>query len=232
MNAAALRADPAGYTPCYCEENVANVARALLSSGSGSYDELLVAFISNPAKACPIWHQRASATAAGEPVVWDYHVVLLGRRREGARYDVLDLDSSLPFPAPAREYCAAAFRPHEPLRPAYRQRFRVLPAAEYLRVFASDRRHMRRGDGGGWAAPPPAYPPLRGPDAGCDWNLGAFWDVSGGDVGRAVGGGGGGGGSADHDGDAGAAVPFVAPGDVLSLSQFMQRYCTGNGDKG
>jgi protein N-terminal glutamine amidohydrolase len=229
MDAAALRADPAVYTACYCEENVANLARALLSGGGNGadYEELLVAFVSNAGKACPIWHQRTSAAAADadEPVVWDYHVVLLGRRKaatsaagvtSSSSYEVLDLDSRLPFPAPARDYVAAAFRPHEPLRAAYRQRFRVVPAAAYLRQFASDRRHMRRpgGDavGGAWSAPPPAYPPLRGPDAGRDWNLGAFWDVSEQGI--------------RGDGEA----PLAAPGEVLTLPQFMQRYCGGGDD--
>jgi hypothetical protein len=41
--------------------------------------------------------------------------------------------------------------------------FRVIPAMEYLRNFASDRSHMRRKDNQGmdeWLAPPPPYAPI------------------------------------------------------------------------
>ncbi|KAI4468031.1 hypothetical protein MML48_2g00017655 [Holotrichia oblita] len=37
--------------------------------------------------------------------------------------------------------------------------FRVIPAAEFLKEFASDRRHMKRPDGS-WIKPPPNYPPI------------------------------------------------------------------------
>jgi hypothetical protein len=192
-DAAALRADPLVYTPSYCEENVANLARRLHqtasplpppaetgSSSSSPQPSAVVAFVSNDSKRCPVWHQRA-ANEDGAPVVWDYHVVLLIRRGEG-RWVVMDLDSTLPFPCPLRDYAVHSFRPHHPAMAgdggaAFHQRFRVLPSELYLRVFASDRRHMRT-DAGGWLAPPPLYPPPRGPDAGdAKWNLGALWDV-------------------------------------------------------
>lgn len=37
--------------------------------------------------------------------------------------------------------------------------FRVIPASEFLKDFASDRRHMKRPDGT-WIKPPPNYPPI------------------------------------------------------------------------
>lgn len=42
-----------------------------------------------------------------------------------------------------------------------RSLFRVVPAPAYLANFASDRRHMRRGDR--WLAPPPPQAPIRTP---------------------------------------------------------------------
>lgn len=38
--------------------------------------------------------------------------------------------------------------------------FRVIPAAQYLKTFASDRLHMLTPDGR-WKAPPPLYPPIK-----------------------------------------------------------------------
>ena len=39
--------------------------------------------------------------------------------------------------------------------------FRVIPAQEYLDVFASDRSHMLKADKVTYNAPPPSYPPIR-----------------------------------------------------------------------
>ena len=38
--------------------------------------------------------------------------------------------------------------------------FRVIPAQEYLDVFASDRSHMLKADKVTYNAPPPLYPPI------------------------------------------------------------------------
>jgi hypothetical protein len=38
--------------------------------------------------------------------------------------------------------------------------FRVIPAQEYLDVFASDRSHMLKEDKITYNAPPPSYPPI------------------------------------------------------------------------
>lgn len=48
----------------------------------------------------------------------------------------------------------------------FRPKFRVVPANEYLRWFASDRSHMRREDGGGgWSSPPPNWEVIVGEKA-------------------------------------------------------------------
>lgn len=39
--------------------------------------------------------------------------------------------------------------------------FRVIPAQEYLDVFASDRSHMLKEDKITYNSPPPSYPPIR-----------------------------------------------------------------------
>jgi len=125
------------YQAFYCEENVWHLAGAL-----GGWAVVL----SHPSRQTPIWGQRAAEP--GEPVLWDYHVVLV------AEGEVWDLDTRLAFPAPLDTYFDAAFRLPE------RVRARVLPAAEYRAGFWSDRGHMRRG--GEWLAPPPPWPPILG----------------------------------------------------------------------
>ena len=179
------------YTSCYCEENVYKLAEKLatLDSVNDSY----AVFISNEQKICPIWCQRA-AKAPNEPVCWDYHVIFVGKisrmefehisnRAMGSMDDsptwrIWDLDSTLPFPCKAADYFENAFRPDNEMREALRQNFRVVPTDVFLRTFASDRRHMRNATTGAWNASPPTYPPIRGVEAECGWNLDRFWDMA------------------------------------------------------
>jgi hypothetical protein len=60
---------------------------------------------------------------------------------------------------------------------ALRRRFRVVAADVFLRVFSSDRSHMRAPADGSWLAPPPPYPPIRAPGQP-PTNLASFLDVS------------------------------------------------------
>jgi len=154
-----LRADPACYAACYCEENVLQLAQhplaqPLLSQAQAQGRTLYACLVTSPSQRVAVLRQRAGQGAGGL-VVWDYHVLLLS----GAL--ALDLDTTLPFPAPAAEYLAAAF----PLLPAGAEglapRFRLLPLPDYAAHLASDRRHMAR-QGGGHAAPLPQWAPPRG----------------------------------------------------------------------
>lgn len=134
------------YWPYYCEENVWH----LCATVGGQYG--LVAFVSNAARRVAMWGQRAAAHP-GEPVLWDYHVVLLARGRDDWR--VWDLDSTLGLDIPLAAWLSASFeagRVPDPLRP----RFRLVPADAFRRRFSSDRRHMR-GPGGAFAQPPPPW---------------------------------------------------------------------------
>lgn len=140
------------YQPCYCEENVWHLAAAPELAAL----ERHVVFISNPARRCAVWAQR-SAPAPGEPVLWDYHVILLARAAGEAW--VYDLDTVLPFPERLEAYLEGAFPMQGTLPEALEPRFRVVEAERFREVFASDRSHMRRA-GGGWSAPPPPWPRL------------------------------------------------------------------------
>jgi hypothetical protein len=144
---------PEYYVAQYCEENVWHLCR----DGRARADDAHVAFISNRRRSCALWAQRA-ATDARAPVVWDYHVILFGRR--DGRWLAWDLDSRLPCPADAVAYLRATFPADADVPAPLRPRFRLVPRATFLAAFASDRSHMRLA-GGGWLAPPPSAPPVR-----------------------------------------------------------------------
>lgn len=170
--------DGAVYTPCYCEENVWNLLSGQDESELPSWNAV---FVSNARRTVALWAQRAGDEAGGGVIVWDYHVFAVRDAGDGA-VEVHDLDTTVePFPAPARLYAARALLPAPP---RFERRYRVVPGEEFLRTFASDRSHMRTGDG--WSAPPPPYPPIRTADESN--NLGRFIDtVSPGGPGRAMG---------------------------------------------
>ncbi|TSK31442.1 Protein N-terminal glutamine amidohydrolase [Bagarius yarrelli] len=117
-------------------------------------DQVYVVFISNENKTIPIWRQKSSR--GNEPVIWDYHVVLLHMNPQGQSF-VYDLDTALPFPCLFDVYSREAFRSDDLLKPEFRRKMRVIPAATYLKKFASDRSHMKNPNGT-WRMPPPPYP--------------------------------------------------------------------------
>jgi hypothetical protein len=186
-----LLTDAAAYAACYCEENVLRLAQhplaqPLLPPSEPAY----VCLISNARQRVAVRCQRAGAGRPHGAVLWDYHAVLLTRRH------VLDLDSALPFPTPTAQYLAASFAAQDAaagLGPC----FRLLPLALYRARFASDRRHMARGDDGSFAAPPPPWACLRGAQAAGPHTLGELLRM---EAAAAGGGGGGGGGGGEGDG--------------------------------
>jgi protein N-terminal glutamine amidohydrolase len=160
-----LPSDPSHrYQPFYCEENVFHLA----AEPSLARRPREVVFISNAARSCPVWHQRA-APRDGWPILWDYHVVLL----VATPWEVWDLDTTLGMPAPAQHYLRESFRAGVPDELA--PRFRVVDAGAFVSTFASDRSHMR-GAGGHYKEPPPPWPPLGAP--GAEPNLARFVDVT------------------------------------------------------
>lgn len=166
IGARAIARGDLDYAAFYCEENVWRLAGDPRLAGS----ERWVIFISNRDRAFPIWSQR-SAPAPNEPAVWDYHVVLAVRSTSGVV--IYDLDSRLELAAPARAYFAASFPFHDRLSAKLAPRFRLIEAARFREVFASDRSHMRQGSR--WKAPPPPWPAIRTPAE--TMNLMRFIDV-------------------------------------------------------
>lgn len=133
----------------YCEENVHRLLARAELDGRPAWALVM----SNADRALPMLRQLAGQPPDGF-VLWDYHVVaLVADRRSGAR--VLDLDTTLGFPAPLRAWLKASFPARTTARLA--PRFRLMPAADYLESLVSDRSHMRNADGS-WKAPPPPWP--------------------------------------------------------------------------
>lgn len=135
------------YAPYYCEENVWWLAQEPRFAGLRS--EAVI--VSNDQRSVAVSCQRASV--AGEPVVWDYHVVLAVHGAQGV--EVWDLDCTRGAPLAASAWIDASFDERAPFR--FAPRFRLVAKDSFVATFASDRRHMRRPDGS-WQAPPPPWP--------------------------------------------------------------------------
>ena len=145
------------YTPYYCEENIWRLCRRALDAGIEA-DALI---ISNPARQCLLWHQRA-AEDPRYPVCWDYHVVMIAHATAATPAQVWDLDTTLGAPIPFALWWRGTFPFTERLDPEHHPWFRVFCAADYLATLSSDRQHMRRD--GAWLATPPPWPLIH-PDA-------------------------------------------------------------------
>ncbi|KAL0094221.1 N-terminal glutamine amidase-domain-containing protein [Phycomyces blakesleeanus] len=145
------------YTRCYCEENIYMLCKLISEKDEPSLEFCNVVFISNPNKTIPVWSQTACVDAY--PVVWDYHVILY--YYDNVRSVVYDFDSILPFPCASEEYVKKSFYPNLVIPDMFKRYFRLIPAVDYLRGFASDRSHMLKD--GLYHAPPPTYPAIKTP---------------------------------------------------------------------
>lgn len=155
------------YQPYYCEENAYHLCtdpqRPELRGRSPA-----ALFIRGLGDHCVMWQQ--GAVAPGEPVFWDYHVVVLAQ----GPWQIWDLDTRLGCPVPATTYLRRSFRPELTLPPELTPRFRLVDAAELARTFASDRSHMRDPDGR-FSQPPPPWPAI---GAGKPSTLARFLDLN------------------------------------------------------
>lgn len=162
----------APFQPYYCEENAWHAAKQAVEAGERG--PIHVVFLSNAARSCAVWAQRASPRP-GEPIVWDYHVVL----RVGG--EIRDPDCRAGARLPAAVWLAASFPHGWTIFARYLPMFRCISADRFLESFASDRRHMRRANGR-YLQPPPAWPPIVAPD-GRAHTLPAFLDFESNEVG-------------------------------------------------
>lgn len=174
---ASLTRDIVPYASHYCEENVYKLIEQMYATlESQILDEISIfaVMISNESKRTPIWMQKLeNSTGKDEPVIWDYHVVVLVTSNDPTKQLIFDCDSVLPYPCPSTKYIIKSFRPHMPIRPEFRQLFRVIPGREYLAKFSSDRTHM---ESSGMA--PPTWPIICGEQANSAMELPVLWTVT------------------------------------------------------
>ncbi len=167
------------YCPFYCEENVWR----LLSGREYPGGRAWALFVFGRDGRAAVFNQRAGHGPFGL-VLWDYHAVaLVDGGRDGPR--VLDFDSSLGFDSPAAGWLRRSLLPPADFPPEALESIagceplvRLLPGAEFVRRFRSDRSHMRAPDGS-WLQPPPPWPhPGSGREPGPDgdWELGRLID--------------------------------------------------------
>lgn len=148
----ALSREQCRYQRDYCEENVWHLA----GEDAIDQDRAHVLFVTNASKRCALWCQQASEKPE-DPVVWDYHVVLIEEADAGAH--IYDLDSTLEFPTPLRDYVMKTFLSALALPPEFHPRFRLFEAKWFRESFSSDRSHMKKDDGS-WMAEPPSWPAI------------------------------------------------------------------------
>jgi N-terminal glutamine amidase len=86
----------------------------------------------------------------------------------------------------------------------------VVPGAEYIAHFASDRSHMLL-PSGEWSAPPPAHAPLRGSSATTAMTLPQLLDMSS---------------LSDATETAKPVIAAQTAGRVVSLNTFLSEYCS------
>lgn len=156
------------YQPYFCEENV-----WWLLAGDDLPAPAAAVFVTNERRRVAMWGQRA---AISDPIVWDYHAVAL----LPAIGMIVDLDDRWQVARPVSAWLAHAFRGDDA---HFAPRFRVVPKAEFLGVFSSDRSHMLDAAG----RPVQPLPPWHAPHAAArGMNLPRFLDLADGIAGVVV----------------------------------------------
>lgn len=137
-------------TPFFCEENVwHNLQRLPVPLA-----DRRAVFVTNTAKTVAMWAQRA---AASDPIIWDYHVVVVALA-DADNAIVVDVDCTAGVVLPLERWLAASFRAGVP--DEVKPRFRVVAAADFLARFCTDRSHMMSASG----APLQPLPPWPAPN--------------------------------------------------------------------
>ena len=124
------------YTPLFCEENIWHLIKTLINKGINA-KAIKVVFITNKHKRIAIFNQQSAEH--NQPVIWDYHVILI-TNIEQSRY-IFDFDTRQPFPDDIGNYFQNSFPDN--IHSDYISHFRIIPADLYLKKFSSDRNHMK-----------------------------------------------------------------------------------------
>jgi len=134
------------YQAAYCEENIWHLCQ------HESFQDSYVVFILSKGDSFPMLNQRASQHPSF-PIFWDYHVILL---LIAETKQIYDFDTNLAFNTNIKTYFSHSFIEEKLLAEHEIPLFRVIPSDEYVKLFSSDRSHMKTPKG--WLAPPPSWP--------------------------------------------------------------------------
>ena len=137
------------YHARYCEENIWWLCQ------QPEFADSQVMVIAALAEYFPMLCQRAAGLPE-QPLLWDYHVVLLWPTQNQTY--LVDFDTFLAFCTPIADYFQRSFLAETRLKPQFIPLFRVLQARDYVRVLRSDRSHMKTPTG--WLTPPPPWPAI------------------------------------------------------------------------
>jgi len=138
------------YTANFCEENIWQLGQRLITLGYTS-QTLRVLMLSNAERHIALYQQQQQPSP-GQPIIWDYHVLLLATDTQL----IYDFDSRLPFPVSAERYFQETLM--STTQANWWVWIRAIPLVKYLAHFTSDRSHMLTS-----TTPPniwPDYPPI------------------------------------------------------------------------
>jgi len=124
------------YTALFCEENIWYLARSLIDEGIKEED-IDILFLTNKNKQIAIFKQLSAERK--QPVIWDYHVILMAKIEQS--HYIFDFDTRLDFITNYEFYIKNCL-PNN-INPLYQSQFRIIPAQIYLKQFYSDRSHMK-----------------------------------------------------------------------------------------
>ncbi|MCK5737405.1 MAG: hypothetical protein KAH21_13055 [Spirochaetaceae bacterium] len=126
------------YTPLFCEENIWHLCHTLHTQELSGKDYRII-LLTNTNKSIALFSQQRSEK--NKPAIWDYHVVLEAEIQ--GETVIFDFDSHLDFPIDSANYWNNTLPGKTEIHPNYLPDFRVIPSADYLQYFHSDRSHMK-----------------------------------------------------------------------------------------
>ncbi len=125
------------YTSLFCEENIWKLIESLYMKPLAKPIEVL--FIINHTNSVAIFEQNHAVN--NNPVIWDYHVVLLAQIEKN--HMILDFDSCCEFPTLVSTYFSLTFPENTLLIENLQPYIKAIPADYYFKHFYSDRSHMK-----------------------------------------------------------------------------------------
>jgi len=124
------------YTPLFCEENIWKLIESLYTNKLAKPIDVL--FILNDSNTIALYNQKLSYK--DQPVIWDYHVILVAKNDIDTW--VFDFDSRCKFPIEINDYFSLSFPCQLSLPENFQPLIKSIPAEKYFKLFYSDRHHM------------------------------------------------------------------------------------------